>query len=151
MVLFMKKVNKGDAFQCWLWIGCQNGRGYGYFKYQEKEQLAHRVSYQLFKGPIPKGLHVCHTCERRECVNPDHLFLGTNAENIADCIAKGRNSRGETHAHAKLTEHQVFEIRARYAAGNITQEALASEFGIVRGTVSDIIRRKRWNHLLPIA
>jgi len=95
---FMTKVNKTDT--CWLWVGNIHKRGYGQFKLKGKKVGAHRVSYELFKGPIPKGLCVCHTCDVRHCVNPDHLWLGTQKENIRDMYSKGRESN-----HQSLKTH----------------------------------------------
>lgn len=113
---FLKLVDvKGfDATQCWPWVGAGKGNGYGGLTVDRSSVSAHRRSYELFCGEIPHGMDVCHTCDNRWCVNPDHLFLGTRKENMADCKSKGRTAGG-TRKH--LTEIQVQEIKRRLNAG----------------------------------
>jgi hypothetical protein len=108
--------------------------GYGRCWYKGAKWLAHRAAWDEANGPIPAGLFVCHHCDNRACINPDHLFLGTNADNMQDMRAKGRSSngirpRGEGCTHSKLTEDQVREIRDR-AAGGEPQRSIASDYGI---------------------
>ena len=86
---FFSKVNKTES--CWLWVGAQNGKGYGRFGVNRKVVSAHRYSYETFNGPITDGMIVCHTCDVRHCVNPEHLWLGTVADNNKDMFDKGRN------------------------------------------------------------
>jgi hypothetical protein len=95
---FFKKVNKTDS--CWLWTGALSSRGYGSFRVDGKTISTHRLSYSWFKGEVPEGIFVCHTCDIPACVNPDHLWLGTNSDNMQDMIAKdrhGRSMRTQTH------------------------------------------------------
>lgn len=102
MERFLKKVNKTN--HCWEWIACLRGKsGYGAFKLNGKVIDAHRVSYQLYKGEIPSNMYVCHKCDNRKCVNPDHLFLGTPKENLQDALLKGRIKPGRNSY--KLKKH----------------------------------------------
>lgn len=128
---------------CWLWTGASVS-GYGAINIGTKGGvLAHRVLWEMTFGPIPDGLFVCHRCDVRACVNPHHLFLGTNADNMADCHAKGRGSYGSTRPAAKLTEDQVREIRARRATGESTK-ALGREYGVGHQIISSIALGKAW-------
>lgn len=139
---FWEKVDKpaGPA-ACWLWTGYKDSKGYGRITIDKKPFLAHRFSYKLHKGPIPKGLFVCHHCDVPACVNPEHLFVGTQFDNMQDMTAKGRRV-----GNIKLTSDQVCEIRERVANGE-TQISLAKEFGIDRSTISKVVNRKRWQHV----
>jgi len=94
---FLEKFDKNAPNGCWEWKGAKVGSGYGEFWFEGAMVLAHRFSYELFKGPIPEGKLVCHMCANRRCVNPDHLWLGTHKENTEDCILKGRFSKGNKH------------------------------------------------------
>jgi hypothetical protein len=155
---FWSRVDKAaGADACWLWNGHLNAYGYGTLGAGDsgrgdgrlRTMRAHRVSWEMANGPIPEGMHVCHTCDNRKCVNPAHLFLGTNADNVADKVAKGRGSRaaGSTNGFAKLTEAQVCEMRQDYARGGVTYPQLASRYGINQATVGKIITGKQWTHL----
>jgi hypothetical protein len=128
---------------CILWMGSVQKTGYGQIIVQKKSFLAHRIAYQVLRGPIPVGSHVLHKCDVRCCVNPDHLWLGTNAENMADKARKGRAARGEGNAASKLTEEQARAIIA--AVGS--QRAIAKQFGVCQQTVCKIKTGKYWSHL----
>jgi hypothetical protein len=130
---------------CILWTGNRNKKDYGFLKWRGADRGAHRLSWEVAHGPIEANLCVCHRCDTPACINPDHLFLGTHADNVADREAKGRRTplRGEAHGMAKLTEAVVLEIRA--AAG--TQRSIAARFGIKQAQVSAIKRRRNWAHL----
>ncbi len=141
---FEAKIHKTD--NCWLWTGSLIMGGYGSFGYDKKYEYTHRLSYILFKGEIPRGLCVLHTCDNRGCVRPDHLFLGTLGDNVADMFNKERNIRGEKHWSAKLNETQVIEIRNKYM-NKITQKQLAQEYDIHRTTIADIVSRRKWKHI----
>jgi len=146
-IRFWSKVNIAlDSDSCWNWKASINRHGYGQFTQKSKVVKAHRVAWILTYGKIPDGLHVLHTCDNRACCNPKHLFLGTNKDNVDDREQKGRNKimRGESNGNSKLTISQVEYIRARYAAGGISQQKLAEETGIDQTQVSNIIRRKVW-------
>lgn len=129
---------------CWIWTAYTNACGYGSFRHNGKMKLAHRVSYELHIAPIPSGMVICHTCDTPACVNPNHLFPGTQLENIEDRHKKGRTSSGEGRPSAKLTWADVLEIRRRYDAGGVKQGELADEYGVCPQQISAIIRRMRW-------
>jgi len=140
---FWAKVEKGDS--CWMWRGNTHPvNGYGSYGVDgTRTALAHRYSYELAHGPIPKGLHVCHHCDVRDCVNPAHLFLGTAADNQADKVAKGRQLKGSDAGMAVLTDADVLAIRA----SSDIQRVIAARYGISRPNVSLIRSRKTWSHL----
>lgn len=124
------------------------GHRYGTIGMSGRHYQAHVAAWIITNGPVPDGLKVCHTCDRPSCVNVAHLFLGTQAENMQDCIAKGRNAvlPGEDNPYAKLTEDDVRSIRAKRALG-IRLVDVASEFNISIASVSRITRRTSWSHI----
>ena len=128
---------------CWEWTAARFQAGYGALRHNGRTVYAHRLSYELHKGPIPAGLNVCHECDNRACVNPKHLFLGTDADNVADKVAKGRQQRGETSPMSKLTTEDVLAIRAATSP----QWEIAKAFGISQQQVSSIKTRRRWRHV----
>lgn len=131
---------------CWEWTGCQDGRGYGLFGISSKvKKRAYRYSYELYIGEIPKGMSVCHRCDNKLCVNPEHLFVGTHAENMADMVAKGRSARGlgERHARAKLTKDDVREIRS----SDKSDRALAKKYGVCGRTIWQVKKRISWKEV----
>lgn len=142
--IMAKVVHSGD---CWLYTGSDNGKGYGITSDDRRRpRYVHRVMYEHAVGPIPPGVEVCHTCDVRNCVRPDHLFLGTHRQNIEDCVSKGRHARGEKTAGRKLTEAAVRDIRLRAAAGE-QHQALGAEYGVDRRTIGGIVRRQHWRHV----
>ena len=128
---------------CWLWTRALNSAGYGILHVDGTLMLAHRHMHETFVGPIPEGMHVLHKCDIRRCVNPAHFFLGTNDDNIADMIAKGRQNKGENHGRSKLCEAQITAIRADPRP----QRVIAEAHEISKSHVSDIKRRKYWAHV----
>jgi len=138
----MGKVSVGQS-GCWEWTAYKDANGYGAISFSGKRKLAHRVMYELRYGLIPAGACVCHSCDNPACVNPDHLFLGSHAENMADMASKGRAPKGETHVAAKLTEADVLAIRADTG----TQQEIAAKYGIGKSQVSRIRLGQTWKHV----
>lgn len=128
---------------CWLWTACTDRYGYGKFGVGGRVVKAHRYSWELANGPNPSCLHVCHKCDTPACVNPEHLFLGTPADNSADKVAKGRHAFGSRASSAKLTGADAVEI---YLAEG-PQKLIADRYGIDPAMVSNIKRRKSWAHV----
>ena len=137
---------------CWLWDGNVLLSGYGVLgldgpkPYHRRVRRAHRLSYEHYVGPIPPGLHVLHSCDVRCCVNPDHLRLGTNADNIADKVARNRQQKGEGVPSAKFTAATIREIR-RARAGGATLSQIMARFGTSLANASQIVNRKTWKHV----
>jgi hypothetical protein len=145
---FWDLVDTSDPDGCWPWIAARDKDGYGLFTIQAgKQQVAHRFLLNLFDGPLTDDERALHHCDNPPCCRPDHLFKGTNADNMADMVAKGRSLTGERHPRAKLTENDVREIRQRYRPGVVTARALAHEFGIERDTVYDIVTYRSWQNI----
>lgn len=149
VIRFWSKVQKSDG--CWEWIEALNNKGYGVMglKVEDtyKTVTAHRISYILSHGDIATGQNVCHRCDNPKCVNPHHLFLGTQKENMQDCKNKGRIRISQTHKkgvennNGKLTEEQVDAIRLESTAG-VSQRKLARKFGVSQPHIGRIVRRE---------
>jgi hypothetical protein len=142
---FWKKVEKTDT--CWLWTGAKIALGYGKIGVgRQSPRLAHRVSYELAYGEFPKELAVCHKCDNPSCVRPDHLFLGTTADNQRDMKEKGRSTIGSRNPRAKLNEEQVVDIFQRSSSASSDRE-LAKEYGVSAATIQMIRSRRTWTHV----
>lgn len=149
-IRFWKYVNKTDS--CWLWTGATLDFGYGVINLggkNGKAERAHRLSWIMHNGPINDGLLVCHKCDVPACVNPDHLFLGTNADNMADCRLKRRYDRvlrpkGAKHGMSRLLEREVLAIRAEYEQSNPSYRVLAEKYGVSLQQIFRIVKRQSW-------
>lgn len=163
-----------DESGCWLWTASKYGNGYGMFYLGQKIVGAHRASWQLFKGGIPSGLFVLHKCDNPACVNPSHLFLGTQKENISDMHKKKRSgwhndpqglakkmsaalrgkngAKGERNPAAKLTKAQVYKIKGLLAKG-CSQQKIGEIFGVCQSTIGNIKTGKKWGEttMTPLA
>lgn len=156
--LFDRFVDRNGPGGCWVWRGKLNRHGYGEYRcwekpYRGKYFAAHRLSWEIEVGPIPKGSGhhgtvVAHRCDNRACVNPAHLFLTTQKGNLDDCLEKGRGNKafGEKSGRAKLTEEDIDQIRARAFNGE-ERGSIAKDFGITNQSVVDICAGKTWRHL----
>lgn len=152
---FWNKVNKNGQIQshvpelgkCWQWTGGLGDEGYGTIRPFYKQTFkAHRASWIIHNGPIPNGFQVLHRCDNRGCVNPNHLFIGSNEDNVRDKLSKGRAGclGGELHPGALTDWKNVHSIRALYNSGGITQRELSAMFGIARRTISHIVCEDHW-------
>lgn len=155
IVRLLEKVELDARSGCWLWTGAMRPNGYGQMFYAGRPAKAHRVSFELHNGAIPTGLDVCHKCDNRRCVNPAHLFLGTRLDNMRDCAAKGRLSRGEQHGVrirgelqglSRLRSADVVEIRQ--LGMHESKAVLARRFGVSETTIGDVLRRRTWKHIV---
>lgn len=135
------KVDKND---CWIWLPKSRTFGYGQYGFGGKNYRAHRLSFHAFIGQIPEGLFVCHKCNVRDCVNPDHLFLGTPKENMQDSAKKGTLMKGDRHTSAKLTTKKAVEIINRHRSGRISCKELAKEYGVCHSTILRVVQGVNW-------
>lgn len=144
---FWKYANRAEG--CWIWSGPRDQDGYGVIgacPCQGKNIRASHAAWRLHFGDIPEGKRICHKCDKPPCVNPDHLFLGTDAENHADAAKKGRHLPGELNHGSKLTVEAVIEIRRRYQSGD-SYSHLGRIYGVTSEAISYIVRRKTWKHI----
>ena len=146
---FWRKVSVGSPDECWMWNASKDICGYGTFQIGVKSSVkAHRLSWQFHNGRHPGNMNVCHHCDRPACVNPAHLFLGTQKDNMEDMSKKGRHHdvRGEAHHLVKITNEQVLELRRRVREGESATK-VGKEFGICKSTACRIANRTYWGHV----
>jgi hypothetical protein len=143
----------GYATPCWMWLGTITSDGYGRLSVNDCGRPAHRYSWLCHFGDIPQNMNVCHHCDNPWCIRPDHLFLGTDQDNVDDMRAKGRDTYGQNYGknngQSRLTDEQVLEIRRKCAAGGLSHEKIARQYHIDRKTVAHINSGRNWIHLLP--
>lgn len=156
---FWKKVNKKGDFpkhnisigRCWVWTASvmAGKEKYGYFSYFGKMRLAHRVSYALWVGVIPKDMKVCHRCDNPSCVRPSHLRLDTQLGNVQEAVTKDRHARGESHSRSKLTDLEVIQIRKIYKKGShkFGAGALSKIYGVAAPTILNAANGQTWKHI----
>lgn len=143
---FWSYVNRRGPGGCWLWTGGIAGSGYGSTSDPEtnRTRRAHRVAWERTNGAIPRGMCVCHRCDIRLCVNPAHLFLATQAENLRDMKQKRRHQHGERHHAAKLSPKKAAAIRRMVASGR-TRRSVAREYGVAHETINAVVNGRTWN------
>ena len=143
---FWEKVEKTDT--CWNWIAGDDGKGYGRFGLDGVTVQAHRLSWQFIKGEIPAGMNVNHHCDNPSCVNPDHLYIGSQKQNIHDMIRRGRryqpNVSGERNGRSKLTQRDADDIRDWFEQGNVSKAFLGRVYGVTPQQILSIIRGESW-------
>ena len=144
-VRFWSRVYPEPNTGCWLWAGAPNPGEYGRICAGGRQVLVHRYSYEMYVGPIPADLCVCHRCDEPACVNPEHLFLGTRPENTADMDRKNRRARGQL-VGAKLTAEQVLVIATRPGS----TRKMAKEYGVSRPTIQQILRGNTWQYVTGV-
>jgi hypothetical protein len=152
--LYSSRFVKTEA-GCWEWQGGKTGDGYGIIRLQGKQIRVHRLAYTLDRGPIGEGLFVCHSCDNPKCCNPDHLWLGTSADNIKDCISKGRwtngkekpSIRGELHGYTNLTNAEVIRMRQIREEHGTSYRELGRMFNCDHKTALRICKRMFWKHI----
>lgn len=148
---FWNKVEKGTGDACWNWIGAHNSKGYGTVQVYGRSYYVHRFAYELLKGPIPEGKVVMHSCDNPSCVNPKHLVMGTQLDNMRDKVAKGRHRAPgpghplarEQNPAAQLSARQVASIRKKQKAGKSYRQ-LAEEFRVSKSQIARIINNQAW-------
>ena len=155
---YWQKVIPAPLGKCWGWTGTVSKAGYGRLSDGGRaghNRLASRVAFVLHHRPLAAGELVLHHCDNPPCTAPDHIYAGTMKQNVADMDARGRGKRGkvagEDHKMSLFTNEQVLDIRRRVAVDSVTHKQLASEFGVSRSAITQIVRGANWKHLLPVA
>ena len=132
---------------CWIWTRSTTGKGYGVFSFKGRRKKAHHAAYEVFKGPIPSGSHLCHHCDNKLCCNPEHLYVGNQSTNMRDMYNRGRggppHTPGEKNGRAKLTEAAVREIRVSLESYKV----LANKYGVTTDTIRNAMFGKTWKHI----
>lgn len=134
---------------CWEWPDKVNDGGYGFVVSQGRYRMAHRLAWECSVGPIPDGMKVCHKCDNRRCINPNHLFLGTDADNVADMDAKGRRTvlRGSENGYARLDEEKVKGIKKLLVETSLKGTEIAKAYNVHQSTIWQIKHGRTWRHV----
>ena len=135
---WLSKIAVRPKTRCWIWTLCTTQRGYGRLSYRGKHRYIHHVSYEEFVGPILEGKQVCHRCDVPSCCNPDHLYLGSQTENLIDCVRKGR------HHKPTMTEAVAREVKYER---EMTRQEYAAKYGITVSAIDDIRRGRCWRYV----
>lgn len=146
MATYLKERSVSGPNGCIVWLGAKSQKGHGRLRIDGRQMWAHRVAYEIVNGPIPEGLFACHRCDNPICINPEHIFLGTIAENNADMVRKGRQARGSGNGQSKLTEWRVMVVRKAVAQG-MPIAAVARKLRMSAGTISCAVSGKTWGHV----
>lgn len=144
---FWTRVEIKGKNECWPWKESLNKDGYGRIRFDGIPKYAHRIAYELHTGKITDGLVAMHICDNPKCCNPNHLVIGTHADNQNDKMQKNRQAKGEVNGQSLLTEFQVLEARKRYKPRVVTYKMLANEYGVCKDTMQKAIRGILWKHI----
>lgn len=142
----LNRVKIDKKTNCWNYTMYKDKRGYGRTTYKNKTWLLHRLSYYLFRGKFKKDKYICHKCDNTSCINPDHLFVGTQKDNMQDMISKGRDGFGENHPCAKLNEKQVKDIRKKIKFGLSLRE-IAKQYDVNFTSIRSIKHYRAWKYI----
>jgi len=146
---FFDKVDipEENVFACWEWTAMLNKKGYGMIGINQTPRLANRISYLIWNKKLPDNF-ACHTCDNPSCVNPLHLFDGTNYENVRDMVDKGRHLEGHLRPDASLTKEQIIEIRKKYSTErNITHNKIAELYSVKRKTITRVLNNQTYKNI----
>ena len=144
---FWSRADKKSSDECWEWLGSKLRGGYGNLNQEGHTLQAHRYSYVLHIGDIPKGMLVCHSCDNPGCVNPEHLFLGTHLTNAMDKVSKDRQIKGEGIYNHKIVEADAIRIRELYSQGNLSMRKIAKMFGLCYSETNAVINKRTWRYV----
>jgi hypothetical protein len=142
---FWDKVDVRGSEECWLWQGAKDGE-YGVLSDSGKKRRAHRVSYEIDTGGLNPDLHVCHHCDTPSCVNPNHLYQGTEQDNTDDMVNRNRQAKGSDFSNTELSEQDVAEVRRQYRDTNKSTYKIAAELPISPSQVRRIVNGDQWQH-----